>query len=152
MIQVWRHCSPRFMVIRTGNIHPSKREPINPIFKDSIQKILLTLTVGPELAALYQQLRTDPSSDGGGEWINLDPYQPNQLPRLTQSNVLGDLTTIAFVNFTQADVLLYEVTSAGTELYWSRCAPGGTRGRPTRVNRIWLIKDLDGRNIAVCSS
>ena len=103
----------------------------------------------PELAALYQQLRTDPNSDGGGEWINLDPYQPNQLPRLTQSNVLGDLTTIAFVNFTQADVLLYKVTSAGTELYWSRCAPGGTRGRPTRVNSIWLIKDLDGRNIAV---
>ena len=31
----------------------------------------------------------------------------------------------------------------------SRCAPGGTRGRPTRVNSIWLIKDLDGRNIAV---
>ena len=103
----------------------------------------------PELAALYRQLRTDPSSDGGGEWINLDPYKPNQLPRLTRSNVLGDLTTIAFVNFTQADVLLYEVTSDGTELYWSRCAPGGTRGRPTRVNRIWLIKDLDGRNIAV---
>ena len=103
----------------------------------------------PELAALYRQLRTDPSSDGGGEWINLDPYKPNQLPRLTRSNVLGDLTTIAFVNFTQADVLLYEVTSAGTELYWSRCAPGGTRGRPTRVNSIWLIKDLDGRNIAV---
>ena len=94
-------------------------------------------------------MRTDPSSDGGGEWINLDPYKPNQLPRLTRSNVLGDLTTIAFVNFTQADVLLYEVTSAGTELYWSRCAPGGTRGRPTRVNSIWLIKDLDGRNIAV---
>ena len=103
----------------------------------------------PELAALYQQLRTDPSSDGGGEWINLDPYKPNQLPRLTQSNVLGGLTTIAFVNFTQADVLLYEVTSAGTERYWSRCAPGRTRGRPTRINGIWLVKNTNGGNIAV---
>ena len=103
----------------------------------------------PELAALYQQLRTDPSSDGGGEWVNLDPYKPNQLSRLTQSNVLGDLTTIAFVNFTQADVLLYEVTSAGTEQYWSRCAPGRTRGRPTRINSIWLVKNTNGGNIAV---
>ena len=103
----------------------------------------------PELAALYRQLRTDPSSDGGGEWVNLDPYKPNQLSRLAKSNVIGDLTTVVFVNFTQADVLLYEVTSAGTERYWSRCAPGRTRGRPTRINRIWLIKDLDGGNIAV---
>ena len=70
-----------------------------------------------ELAALYRQLRTDPSSDGGGEWVNLDPYKPNQLSRLTKSKVIGDLTTIVFVNFTQADVLLYEVTSAGTERY-----------------------------------
>ena len=103
----------------------------------------------PELAALYRQLRTDPSSDGGGEWVNLDPYKPNHLSRLAKSNVIGDLTTVVFVNFTQADVLLYEVTSAGTERYWSRCAPGRTRGRPTRINRIWLIKDLDGGNIAV---
>ena len=103
----------------------------------------------PELAALYRQLLTDPSSDGGGEWVNLDPYKPNQLPRLTQSNVLGDLTTIAFVNFTQADVLLYEVTSAGTERYWSRCAPGRARGRPTGINSIWLVKNINGGNIAV---
>ena len=103
----------------------------------------------PELAALYRQLRTDPSSDGGGTWVNLKQYSPNQLSRLTKSNVLGDLTTVAFVNFTQADVLLYEVPSGGTERYWSRCAPGSTRVRPTQINKIWLIKALDGRNIAV---
>ena len=103
----------------------------------------------PELAALYQQLFTDPSSDGGGKWVNLKQYSPNQLSRLAKLSVPEGTTTIVFVNFTQADVLLYEVTSAGTERYWSRCAPGRTRVRPTQINKIWLIKDLDGRNIVV---
>ena len=103
----------------------------------------------PELAALYQQLFTDPSSDGGGKWVNLKQYSPNQLSRLAKLSVPEGTTTMVFVNFTQADVLLYEVTSAGTERYWSRCAPGRTRVRPTQINKIWLIKDLDGRNIVV---
>ena len=102
----------------------------------------------PELIALEQQLR-DPNSDGDGAWMNLKPYNPDQLSRLIKSNVLEDLTTIVYVNFTQADVLLYEVTSDGTEHYWTRCAPGGFRFAPTRVNTILLVKNLDGRNIVV---
>ena len=103
----------------------------------------------PELAALYRQVRTDPSSDGGGKWVNLKQYSPNQLSRLAKLSVPEGTTTMVFVNFTQADVLLYEVTSAGTQRYWSRCAPGHTRVRPTQINKIWLIKALDGRNMAV---
>ena len=122
--------------------HQSHLQGFNP--KDSP-----TFDGWPELAALYRQLRTDPSSDGGGKWVNLKQYSPNQLSRLARLSVPEDTTTMVFVNFTRADVLLYEVISAGTERYWSRCAPGCTRVRPTRINKIWLIKDLDGRNIAV---
>ena len=59
----------------------------------------------PELAAVYRRLR-DPNSDGGGAWVNLKRYRPNQLQRLlTESDGLGNTTMIIFVNFTQADAL-----------------------------------------------
>ena len=103
----------------------------------------------PELEALYQQLR-HPNSDGGGEWVNLKPYNPDQLSSLTESNVLGDATTIVFVNLSKVDVLLYSVDSNGTEeYYWTRVPPGYVRGTPTKINRIWLVKDTNGRNLAV---
>ena len=102
----------------------------------------------PELAALYRQL-SDPNSDGGSEWINLKLYNPELIPRLTKSNVLGDTTVVVFVNFTKADVLLYEVHSNGTEEYRTRVPPGYVRGTPSKINQMWLVKDTNGRNIAV---
>ena len=102
----------------------------------------------PELAALYRQL-SDPNSDGGSEWVNLKLYNPELIPRLTKSNVLRDTTTVVFVNFTKADVLLYEVHSNGTEGYWARVPPGYVRSVPSKINQIWLVKDANGRNIAV---
>ena len=102
----------------------------------------------PELAALYRQL-SDPNSDGGSEWVNLKLYNPELIPRLTKSNVLGDTTTVVFVNFTKADVLLYGVHSNGTEGYWTRVPPGYVRSTPSKINQIWLVKDANGRNIAV---
>ena len=102
----------------------------------------------PELAALYQQLR-DPKSDGGGEWVNLKPYNPDQLLSLTKSNVLGDATTVVFVNLSKVDVLLYGVHSDGTEGYWTRVPPGYIRETPSKINEIWIVKDTNGRNLAV---
>ena len=103
----------------------------------------------PELEALYEQLRTDPTSDGGGAWVNLKLHPPAQLARLTQANSLGTASAIIFVNFGQTDVLLYGIHSDGTEGYWTRVPPGYVRGTPSRINEIWLVKDLNGRNIAV---
>ena len=102
----------------------------------------------PELAALYRQLSA-PNSDGGSEWINLKLYNPELIPRLTKSNVLGDTTTVIFVNFTKADILLYGVHSNGTEGYWTRVPPGYVRSTPSKINRIWLVKDTNGKNLAV---
>ena len=102
----------------------------------------------PELAVLFQQLR-DPKSDDSGEWVNLKAYTPNQLSRLNESSTLADSTTIIFVNFTQADVLVYEVAPDGMERYWTRVPPTYVRGIPSKINRVWLVKDPNGRNIAV---
>ena len=105
----------------------------------------------PELEALYQQLR-HPNSDGGGEWVNLKPYNPDQLSSLTESNVLGDTTTVVFVNLSKVDVLLYGVHSDGTEGYWTRVPPGYIRVTPSKINEIWIVKDTNSRNLAVFRS
>lgn len=101
----------------------------------------------PELVALNQQMG-DPNSDGDGNWVDLEPYNPSELPRLTKLNPISDLTTIIFVNFTETEVLFYEVDSDGIEHYTNRYGPGQVGGGPTRINQVWLIKDADGKNIA----
>ena len=102
----------------------------------------------PELEAVYQQLR-DPNSDGGGRWVDLRPYDPSLLPSLIESITFGPPTMVAFVNLTQADVLLYRVRYDGTEKFWTRVPPWYIRVSSPTANEIWLIKDLNGRNLAV---
>ena len=102
----------------------------------------------PELEAIHRQMN-DPNSDGDGRWVNLKLYNPNHLSRLTKSSVLEDTTMIVFMNFTQASVSLYAVYPDGIEEYWTRVNPGSSRftGR-IGINQVWLVKDVDGRNIA----
>ena len=102
----------------------------------------------PELETLYREL-SNPNSIGGGKWVNLKLYAPNQLSRLTGSNVHGDRTTIIFVNSTDADVLVYGVSSNATESFWTRIYPGRVRWTGSSVNKIWLVKDTSGRDFAV---
>ena len=102
----------------------------------------------PELEELYRQFH-DPNSDGGDNWVDLRPYDPSLIPTLNESRNPGRLTGIGFINVTQAEVLLYDVGYDGTERYWTRARPGRVRVTPSRTDVIWLIKDLNGRNIAV---
>ena len=104
----------------------------------------------PELEELYRQF-SNPDSDGGGKWVDLRPYDPNLLPSLNESRTAGPPTTIHFMNLTQAEVLVYEVARDGTEWLWTRIPPNPRyiRGGPCKTNDIWLIKDLNGRNLAV---
>ena len=102
----------------------------------------------PELEAVYQQLR-NPNSDGGNKWVDLRPYDPSLLPSLNESRTAGPPTGIAFINLTQVDVLLYEVGYDGTEFFWTRVTPGIIRAGGTIANKMWLVKDLNGRNLAV---
>ena len=102
----------------------------------------------PELEAVYQQL-SNPDSDGGGRWVDLRPYDPSLLPSLNKSRTAGSPTGIAFINLTQADVLLYGVRYDGTEEFSARVSPGWIRVTPGTTNEIWLVKDSNGRNLAV---
>ena len=101
-----------------------------------------------ELEKTFRQL-SDPNSDGGGAWVDLKPYNPSELSQLTKSSSQGDVsTTIVFVNLTETDVLIYEVDSDGIEHYTTRYTPGFIRGGDMRINQVFLVKDVDGRNIA----
>ena len=101
----------------------------------------------PELVALHKQMG-DPNSNGDGRWVDLQPYDPSELPRLTKLDPISDLTTIIFVNFTETEVLFYEVYSDGSEHYTHRHKPGQVGGGPIRINQVLLVKDADGKNIA----
>ena len=101
----------------------------------------------PELEEIWRQFH-DPNSDGGDNWVDLIPYDPSLISSLNGSSNPRHLTGIGFINITQSDVLLYEVS--GTEsYYWTRLTPGISRGRPTTMDTIWLIKDLNGKDLAI---
>ena len=131
----WRYTSP------AARIHLPHLQGFNP--QDSP-----TFQGWPELEAVYQQLR-NPNSDGGGRWVDLRPYDPSLLPSLSESRTFGPSTHIAIVNLTQADVLLYRVRYDGTEAFSHRVLTWHTRVSSPTVNEIRLIKDLNGRNLAV---
>ena len=105
----------------------------------------------PALQELLRQF-IDPNLNGGDEWVNLRPYDPSLLPSLlNESRTAGPSTMIAFMNLSQADIFVYSVGRAGTEGYWTHLPPSpwAFREHGCKANDIWLIKDPNGRNLAV---
>ena len=105
----------------------------------------------PELQELLRQF-SDPNLNGGDEWVNLRPYDPSLLPSLlNESRTAGPSTMIVFMNLSQADIFVYSVGRAGTEGYWTHLPPSpwAFREHGCKANDIWLIKDPNGRNLAV---
>ena len=100
-----------------------------------------------ELAEFYQQLK-DPSSDGGGRWVNLKKQDLSSLPNLRSGDDDTE-TAILFVNNTEADIAYYWVDSEGNEKSYGRVAPDAFVNRQTYAGHIWLIKDAKGNNLAV---
>ena len=101
----------------------------------------------PELAELDQQLR-NPDSDGSGKWVNLNRYQPSELSRLKSSSE-GVSTEIIFVNNSIAEFSFYWVNSDGKETYHGRVPIKAYSIQYTYAGHIWLVKDSNGRNLAV---
>ena len=100
-----------------------------------------------ELTEFYQQLK-DPSSDGNGRWINLEEQDLSSLPNLRSGD--GDTeTAFIFVNGTEAEIAYYWVDSEGNEKSYGKVAPDAFVNRQTYVGHIWLIKDVNGNNLAV---
>ena len=105
----------------------------------------------PELEALYRQFG-DPNSGGGDNWVDLRAYDPSLLPNLNNSRTARNRTMTAFVNVTQADVFVYWVARDGRAGFWSRVRPGRVRWHPSYPNDRWLIKDANGKKLAVFQS
>ena len=101
----------------------------------------------PELAELDQQLR-NPDSDGSGKWVNLNRYRPSELSRLKSSSE-GVSTEIIFVNNSIAEFSFYWVNSDGKETYHGRVPIKGYSIQYTYAGHIWLVKDSNGRSLAV---
>ena len=104
------------------------------------------------LEEAYAQLR-DPSINRGEEWINLKPYNPNQLSQLIKSQTSGNRTHVLIVNLAEFDVLVYQVHPDGAETFKRRIpAKRGLRHAEiinTQVGSIYLAKDQNDRSIAV---
>ena len=102
----------------------------------------------PKLEELFRQFR-NPNSDGGDNWVDLTPYDPSLLPSLNESRTHGPYVMVGFINLTDADVFVYPVAPNGTARLWTRIDPGRIRPTVAIANEIWLIKDLNGRDLAV---
>ena len=94
------------------------------------------------------QLR-DPDSDGGGNWVNLELYHPSLLPSLIGSPTAAGVTPLIYVNLTGKAVSFYVVDADGRE-YLHYTSTTRTVGEfNTHAGTVWLLKDHQGRNLAV---
>ena len=100
-----------------------------------------------ELTALHQQLK-DPNSDGDGKWVHLKEQDLNLLPNL-KSKDDARKSTIIFVNATKSEVAYYWVDSEGNEEAYGKIAPDAFVNHHTYAGHVWLVKDVNGQNLAV---
>ena len=100
-----------------------------------------------EVIDLNVQLR-DPKSDGGGRWVNLGELDLSSLPNL-RSGHGGTETAVIFVNATEAKISYYWVDFVGNQEFYGTVTPGHVTTQSTFAGHVWLIKDVNGRNLAV---
>ena len=100
-----------------------------------------------ELGEFHQQLK-DPNSDGDGKWVNLKGQNLSLLPTLKSGDDDAE-TAVIFVNGTDTEIAYYWVDYEGNEKSYGRITPDAFVNQHTYVGHVWLIKDVDGRNLAV---
>ena len=100
-----------------------------------------------DLTEFHRQLR-DPSSDGDGRWVNLEKQNLSSLPSLKSADNDTE-TAVLFVNGTAAEIAYYWVDYEGNEKSYGKIAPDAFVNHQTYIGHVWLIKDVNGNNIAV---
>ena len=100
----------------------------------------------PELVACSQPL-SELDGNSGDQWVNLKPYNPNQLSRLSISS--GEDTEIIFVNNSTIEVLFYWLDYDRTERYYGRVAACNSTTQGTFAGHFWIVKDQHGKNLAM---
>ena len=100
-----------------------------------------------ELTELHQQLR-DPSSNSNSKWVDLKEHDPSLLPNLKSGD--GDTeTAIIFVNGTKTEITYYWVNYEGNAKFYGKIAPDTFVNQHTYMGHVWLIRDVNGRNLSV---
>ena len=104
----------------------------------------------PELIKLteFHQKLKDPESDGGGKWVNLNQDDPSLLPNL-RSGDNDTETAIIFMNGMKADISYYWVDYEGNEKSYGKIAPDAFVNQHTYAGHVWVVKDVNGNNLAV---
>ena len=87
-------------------------------------------------------------SDGGGKWVDLKKIELNKKQKL-KSDVNNSETEIIFVNRTHSDIVYYWIDYDGNERYYSRVAPNYHIPQTTHVGHYWIVRDLNGNNLAL---
>ena len=100
------------------------------------------------LLELEAQLR-DPTSDGGGKWVNLKLYDPSALSHLKKLTTGRNRTDFIFGNLTGTDLALYSFDDDGKKTLRYYSTTDDFTVIDTHVGAIWLIQDHTGKGIAV---
>lgn len=100
-----------------------------------------------ELTEFHQQLK-DPDSDGNGRWVDLKAHDPSLLPNLRSGDDDTE-TAIIFVNGTKTEIAYYWVDYEGNEKSYGKVAPDAFVNQHTYAGHIWVIKNVNGQNLAV---
>ena len=100
-----------------------------------------------ELVEFHQELR-NPDSDGGGKWVNLNKQDIGSFPNLKSEDDDTE-TAIIFVNSTEDEITYHWVDYEGNEKSYGKIAPDAFVNQHTYVGHVWLIKDMNGQNLAV---
>ena len=100
-----------------------------------------------ELVEFHQELR-NPDSDGGGKWVNLNKQDIGSFPNLKSEDDDTE-TAIIFVNSTEDEITYHWVDYEGNEKSYGKIAPDAFVNQHTYVGHMWLIKDMNGQNLAV---
>ncbi len=133
-------------VSASNDMHPVTEDLRLPQTSTDVDADEQTFEWPPELVACSQQLH-ESNDNGGDEWVNLEPYYPNQLSRLSMTS--GKETEIIFVNNSTIEVLFYWLDFDHSEKYYGRVAACNSTTQGTFAGHIWLVKDQDGKNLAM---
>ena len=144
----WRYTLP---ATRTHLPHLQGFDPQVPVRAPGLQPWQIWLLE-------YERQLIDKNSDGGGRWVDLELYDPSQLPVLLESVTPGGGSYFIFVNLTGQEISFYTVAADGAENFrWRSSGHRSSIGETsfnsmdlgTYVGAIWLIKDHNGEALAV---
>ena len=133
-----------------GNVNVNTKYPLTIFPADDSQPPEEATQVVPisDTDDACDQKLTDPSVDACGTWVNLEPSNLKQLPTLKSTG--GDSeTTIIFVNLTGVKLNYYWVNYEGNEQLFGEVAANDLDKQSTYAGHVWLVKDGNGKNLAV---